>query len=384
VAPQAITDGMVDVGGVSLHIHCVGEGTPVVVLEAGLGNDATTWRETQPEIARFTRACAYNRAGTGYSGPAAKPHTSRQIGRELHALLSGAHIAGPYVLVGHSFGGLNVRMFASEHPNDVAGMVLVDASSEDQDTRIFGLLPEDQRKSMRATFGVASEGIDFDAFVGSMAEVRASNRALGDKPLVVLTRGRAEARADFPAELRPKAESAWQGMQAELPRLSTNSVHVVVANSGHFVHHDAPRMFVAAVRTVVDAARAHAAVDRTVIDGLAAKAASFTVERALARLFTEGASADWFAPAFVREVGAGQLDAVPKELSAGLGAFKRVAREGERYVVVFEKGTIPADARLDEDGRFVMLLFDRPARAPEPVGSAAPAGSAPPPPKRSR
>jgi len=272
-------------------------------------------------------------------------------------------------------------MFASAHPSDVAGMVLDDASSEAQDTRLLALLPEDRRNAMRASFGVEAEGVDYNAFVGSMAQVRASNRSLGDKPLVVLTHGRPEPQPELPPDVRSKMEGAWQELQAELPQLSTNAVQLVATNSGHYVHRDAPRLFVTAVRSVVDAVRAHAPIDRNALNAAAAKAAAFTPERALERLFTQAPTTDWFAPPFVREAPPGQLERIPSEVSAGLGAFKKVTRDGARFVVEFEKGSVPAEARVDEDGRFVMLFFHPTLRAPEPPSSAAPTGSAKRPPK---
>ncbi len=138
------------------------------------------------------------------------------------------------------------------------------------------------------------------------------------------------------------------------------------------------------MRTVVNAVRAHAAIDRSALDALVANAASSTPERALTRLFTESATANLFAPPFVRELGPSQLERVPKEVSAGLGAFKRVTRDGDRYVIEFEKGSVLADARVDEDGRFVMLRFPPKAQGPEPARSAAPTGSAQRPQKATR
>ncbi len=125
-------DAKFDVGTLSLHLVCLGDGSPTVVLDAGLGQDAKTWAPVQPDIARFTRVCAYDRAGMGTSSPAARPHTNRQMADELNSLLSAAKIPGPFVLVGHSMGGVNVRLFASKHPENVSAMVLVDSMTGDQ------------------------------------------------------------------------------------------------------------------------------------------------------------------------------------------------------------------------------------------------------------
>src|SRR5262245_9551346 len=112
-ARPMIIDGMVGAGGPLLHVYCVGEGRLIVVLDAGLGNDGTVWNGVQPEVGHFTRACVYDRTGLGYSeGHRSRPHSNRQMARELHALLEGAGLPGPYVLVGHSIGGVNIRLFA--------------------------------------------------------------------------------------------------------------------------------------------------------------------------------------------------------------------------------------------------------------------------------
>jgi pimeloyl-ACP methyl ester carboxylesterase len=127
---------MVDIGGHRLHINCVGQGSPTVILESGLGTMSADWANVQPEVAETTRVCAYDRAGTGWSEPGPEARDPRQIAGELHTLLGNAGIDGPYVLVGHSFGGLYVRMYAARFPKEVKGMVLVDASHPDMWTRL--------------------------------------------------------------------------------------------------------------------------------------------------------------------------------------------------------------------------------------------------------
>ena len=139
---------LVDVGGHRLHIWCTGAGTPSVILETGLGGSSADWGFVQPEVSRFTQVCSYDRAGMGYSDPGPSPRTTRRIARELAQLLDRSGISGPAVLVGASIGGLTARVFASEYGERVAGLVLVDASHEDQDhdiPRIARLCPFSQR-----------------------------------------------------------------------------------------------------------------------------------------------------------------------------------------------------------------------------------------------
>jgi pimeloyl-ACP methyl ester carboxylesterase len=110
-----------------MHIHVTGEGTPTVVFESGMGASCLSWTLVQPEVAKFSRAVSYDRAGHGWSDPAREPRTAQQIAQELHLLLDAASIPGPYILVGHSFGGYVNRAFAHRYRNEVVGMVLVDS-----------------------------------------------------------------------------------------------------------------------------------------------------------------------------------------------------------------------------------------------------------------
>ena len=124
---------MVDIGGYRLNINCTGIGTPTVILESGLGEPARSWIGVQSGVERFTRVCSYDRAGYGRSDPGPQPRSSLQIARELHTLLDKAQTPGPYLLVGHSFGGYNVRVYTGLYRSEVSGVVLVDSSHEDQE-----------------------------------------------------------------------------------------------------------------------------------------------------------------------------------------------------------------------------------------------------------
>ena len=130
---------LVDIGGYRLHLWCTGDGAPVVILDTGLGGSSAGWGFVQPQVARFTRVCSYDRAGMGYSDRGPSPRTARRIAGELAALLTRSGIGGPVVLVGASIAGFGVRVFASEYSQRAAGLVLVDASHEDDAHEVPGM-----------------------------------------------------------------------------------------------------------------------------------------------------------------------------------------------------------------------------------------------------
>ena len=134
---------LVDVGGYKMHINCVGQGSPTVILEAGTGDFSLIWAYVQPEVAKYTRVCSYDRAGFGWSEASPHPRTGNMMVEELHTLLVKANIQGPYVLVGHSLGGLLARVYTHNYPDEVAGLVLVDSAYEEVDIR----LPESAAKA---------------------------------------------------------------------------------------------------------------------------------------------------------------------------------------------------------------------------------------------
>ena len=124
---------MIDVGGYSLHLNCSGKKGPSVILDSGLGDFSLTWYNIQPQIAKFSHVCSYDRAGLGWSDKGPNPRTCVMIAQELHTLLHNANVKPPYILVGHSLGGLNMQVFADLYPNEVAGLILLDSSHENQE-----------------------------------------------------------------------------------------------------------------------------------------------------------------------------------------------------------------------------------------------------------
>lgn len=254
----------VDIGGRKLTLLAQGTGKPTVIIEAGYGLPAVEsdeWKPVCDEIAKTNRVCVYDRAGLGSSDPpSTKRRTSRDVAEDLHKLLTAARIPGPYVLVGHSVGGMHVRVFAGMYPKDVAGVVLVDSTHPDQDPKWLAVLgparpgedPAVQRAREFLTNRMAKpiekpEPLDPTA---SCAQARAAG-SLGDKPLAVVTHSpRWKIVPDLPDDVSKKLEDVSQQLQNELANLSTNSTHVVATKAGHEIQVDEPQLVIDAVREV--------------------------------------------------------------------------------------------------------------------------------------
>ena len=258
-AAPVIVDGpgrLVEIGGGrSLYLTCVGSGSPAVVLEAGFGADTFNWRDVQPELGRSARTCAYDRAGTGNSVAPPGVRGARDEIADLRRLLGRARIDPPFVLVGHSYGGVLARVFAQLRPTETAGLVLIDTMGPDGRQRQLAIWPESQAPEIRR--GLATSvmgGVDLAA-----GEALASRiRTLGDTPLAVITAGRQDNFPRTPARLGRALKRLWDTMQDELAGLSDNSVHVVALGSNHDVpssHSGQPSVVISAVQAVVLAAR---------------------------------------------------------------------------------------------------------------------------------
>jgi pimeloyl-ACP methyl ester carboxylesterase len=242
----------VDIGGRRLSFIRDGYGAPTVVLEAGLGDTSDTWSQVQPAVARFACVCSYDRAGLGRSDPALTPRTCQDMVADLHALLRIAEIEPPYILVGHSFGGMNVRLYASQHPDEVAGMVLIDASHEDKDIRFEQVLSEELIQRHRAHLNDPSRNSEHVDKLKSAEQVRTADQRFMF-PLIALTRGRPDApSAIWPVEALQRVETE---LQREFLKLSPRSRHILAERSGHFIHHDEPELVIEAIRRVAAEAR---------------------------------------------------------------------------------------------------------------------------------
>lgn len=261
-------DKKIDVGGYSLHLNCSKfiRKSPTVVFEAGLNQGAETWDKVKPETAEFARACVYDRAGLGKSDVSPQPlKTSLQIVNDLHILLEKSGVNPPFVLVGHSFGGLIVRLFAAKYPAEVAGMVLVDAVHEEESQKWLEMIPTEIREKLESLGGqqlLGSEAINFNE---SMIQMRSANWQT-DIPLTVLARGKASYNPeDYPPLLRslaPKGEELRIRMQKDLATRSTKSKFIFAEKSGHFIQQDEPELVIESIRQVVEATKSKSKIKK--------------------------------------------------------------------------------------------------------------------------
>jgi pimeloyl-ACP methyl ester carboxylesterase len=287
-APAAQGDfaGLIDIGGHRLYLECYGAGSPTVVLEAGLADRADIWSRdlhepagnrtmVLPGVASFTRVCAYDRPGTtaevagdvsppaadeaflpSRSDPVPMPRTAKDVVADLHGLLRAAAIPGPYVLVGHSFGGLFVRLYASTYPDEVVGLVLIDSTHEEVWVQF--------QANMTPTQWAAFERVQFeteppDAYpdfermdaIASTAQMRQArvDAALRPMPLAVLAHSR-PFDAPFPDWPGPAMEEIMLAMNRDLAALVPNARLSVASESGHYIHQEQPALVIEAIRQV--------------------------------------------------------------------------------------------------------------------------------------
>jgi pimeloyl-ACP methyl ester carboxylesterase len=277
---------MLSVDGYDTHLNCAGEGSPVVILESGLtGLGSMQWYAVQPAVEEFTTICAYDRAGILWTKHRNRPRTGAQIVEELGVLLDGADVSPPYVFVGHSAGGVYIRMYDSQFPDEILGFVFIDSSHPDQLDRLpereiappaewqlaalgatglirlmSGGVPDGapaavqqavQAHSPNSVYGLYAEMASIEVTMRQAGGLDGAPGSLGSRPVIVLTRGRFDDTPFAPELFR----HPWIEMQTELAALSDNSDHRLIDDASHFIHLDDPDAVVLAIRDVVTAVR---------------------------------------------------------------------------------------------------------------------------------
>jgi pimeloyl-ACP methyl ester carboxylesterase len=277
---------LVDVGGHKMHINCQGEGSPTVVFESGAGSTSLSWSLVQPEVAKFTRTCAYDRAGLGWSEPGPRPRTIMRAAQELHAVLESAGVKPPYLLVAHSLGGAIAMDFASRHPDDVAGFVFVDAAYKELYEEYVERFPNWWGRIQRSKWFLRAARASAYVALPRLARINMGNsklsthdlaaaNALGRRPSFFRTvadeiRGlelsRESARSAPPLD-RPvvvlshsdadalfkeaEADRLWQELQGELANRFESATHRLVEASGHFIQLDRPTEVIDEIHSTV-------------------------------------------------------------------------------------------------------------------------------------
>lgn len=290
---------MVDIGLYSLHLYCTGDPSakPVVVVSPGSSGNVVDWSLVQPEVAKFARICVYDRFGSGWSFGNPQGQTYQEESKDLHTLLQNAGIEGPYVLVGHSYGGAVMQVYASLYPQDVVGMVQVDVVTRGMDSRYpekflqtlqinrqvisafstpglfrlmnwFGMsttvpafekLPSDLREMAYALAYNSRMGMNMKAEQATRQardELFMSAKPLPDVPIIVVVRDMPDSiQGAVDDETAQQTEQAWREAQIELAAQVTDGTLIVAEGSGHFIPLEKPEVVVGAIRTIVEQVR---------------------------------------------------------------------------------------------------------------------------------
>ncbi|MFN8595345.1 MAG: alpha/beta hydrolase [Anaerolineae bacterium] len=262
--PLAALEGKFDVGGVRLFLSCQGQGHPTIVLDAGWGDDSHTWSKIIPDLRALTQVCVYDRASLGKSDDQGGERTSQEIAGQLHRLLGIAKIEAPYIMVGHSLGGVNVLLFADGYPTEVAGIVLIDSVHPDQADRWLAALPTPAATDNQALMDLRA-GLPWHNrqcipetmnWTRTLAQARAV-KSLGNMPLVVLvaTDPTRTDWGDIQPEVAARLDQIWLDLHMEYLTLSTDSHLIRAEHSGHFIQTDEPQLVIDAILDMVDKVR---------------------------------------------------------------------------------------------------------------------------------
>jgi pimeloyl-ACP methyl ester carboxylesterase len=288
-----------------LNIYCTGNGRPAVIFDSGLGDGTRVWGLIQPRIAAHARACSYDRAGLGFSDPPIRPSTAANAVEDLHELLRAAHVVPPYILVGHSLGGMHVKLYAETYPAEVAGLVFVDPSHEDLGEGAWAIDPESRKtygpyiKALHqclsanpsdfvtgselsrncgpfpdSHYSAAINAVEMQLGLGhgriqarvseqenvwftSADQVRAAYRRLGDIPIIVLTHAASPRGPTETQEQRDAKNRLWIDLHNQIAGMSTHGKRITVDGAGHYIQLDQPQVVIDSILDVVQDTRGH-------------------------------------------------------------------------------------------------------------------------------
>ncbi|MFC5650403.1 alpha/beta fold hydrolase [Paenibacillus solisilvae] len=235
-------ESFVELDGFKLFTKSFGvnRGYPTVVMDSGYGDYSKAWKAVIPDIASITKVFVYDRAGLGRSEKSPNPRTSKEIINELKHLLLKSNITPPYILVGHSFGGVNVRLYASEFPNDVVGVLLVDATPEEYRERFLPSMPREFQEAYNKQFIHEST---FDEFMESLGQLKLK-RHLGNIPLIIISAGKKD-------HYSPSSQELWHEMQRETLSISENSEFIIAYNSAHYIQNYEPSIIIDGIKRLL-------------------------------------------------------------------------------------------------------------------------------------
>ncbi len=259
----------ISIGFQTMYVDCLGDNKPTILVDVGIAESSASWYKIAKELSKDARICLYDRAGYGWSDPGRGERTTVTIVHELKLLVKRAKIPGPYILVGHSFGGFTARYFAAKFPENVAGLVLVDSSHPEQIYRLSALDNASKKLLITGRKAIAPENFsEFEkkwyflnssrkATFAQMAELKYFKQSayqvkhsgpLKDIPIAVLSRGVSQ----LPELNGVSLENEWQDMQKDLLNLSKNSWHLIIDNSGHNIHEEAPEKIIENILKVIE------------------------------------------------------------------------------------------------------------------------------------
>jgi pimeloyl-ACP methyl ester carboxylesterase len=267
---------LVDIGGYKLYAHLSGRGNPTVIFDAGMGDSSLVWNKVIPEISKIAKVFVYDRAGLGWSEESPLPRTSSNIVEELYLLLKNTKTKGPYILVGQSFGGLNMQLFAKKYPDEVSGLILVDSAHDNNIQRIpetsslrkivfkmgmwaapigiprlYMSMSNPEEQAAKSTVKHQYTSLDEAAmYIDNMTFLRNTERDFGELPLTVIAR-------NFPSAVLEQKESTslrnieWAKLQEELAQRSINSSLIFSENRQHSIHRNQPHIVIDVIKDMV-------------------------------------------------------------------------------------------------------------------------------------